>query len=138
MEDKLENMYDKLMEIHENIGGMREHMKSIDEDMGAITVDISRINKVLRGNGTPGVITRLELVEQALEDRPSCAEVADIKARISERAKAADKKYYMRKYKIAGICAIVAAIIGGSCTIYAKHIERPAQAQVQVIHGGQK
>jgi archaellum component FlaC len=125
MQDKIESIYDKLMVMHEDMGKLKDHMGNIDEDIGCITTDISRINKTIRGNGTPGMVSRIEILEEEINTRASSADLSELKGRISERVKSVDKKFELRRYRTAAIATIMAALIGGCATLYVRTLQQP-------------
>ena len=82
-----QDFYNLLLAVHEKQGKLDEHMNALDSDIGALAHDVRKIDIALRGNGSPGALTRISMLENELEAVAPQALVQRLEARLSEHCR---------------------------------------------------
>ena len=118
-----QEIYDLLLKVHAEQGRHSEHMNAIDSDIGALAHDVRKIDLALRGNGNPGALTRLSLLEDQIAALVPAATIERLEARLSEhcRGDAAANERTGNRLRFWG--AITAAAIAACAGVAAAFVQ---------------
>ena len=105
-------IYDLLLAVHEKQGKLDSHMCALDQDIGALATSVRKIDIALRGNGSPGALTRISLLEEHFAGLVPAAAVQRLEARLSEHCRGDAAAVERGGHRGRLVAAVVAAVLG--------------------------